>query len=169
MCSNPIDDESRFCAIIDAAIESGEVESYKAYTKETKASKTKRRKAAEKEAKEAEEYAKELGVHEAIFGKGPVDEDKEPGTEGKKKSSGRKVKSTKVSKEPDISGLEALIKSRNSNRMDDLVSSLEAKYGGKPSKKGGKRTQMEEPDEEAFQNARARLDGRKTSKRSKRS
>jgi DnaJ family protein C protein 9 len=67
MVSSILEDEERFRVIIDEAIKAGEVEGYKAYTKETKASKEKRRKAAKAEAKEAEEYAKELGVHDALF------------------------------------------------------------------------------------------------------
>ncbi|TGZ78700.1 DnaJ-domain-containing protein [Ascodesmis nigricans] len=153
MCSNPIDDEERFCGIIDAAIKAGEVEAYKKYTKETKVSKDRRRKEAEKEAKEAEEYAKELGVHEAIFG---------AGEKGKERAKG--VKKGKAKKEPDMGGLEALIKKRNANRLDALVDSLEAKYGSKASK----RVMEEEPDEEAFQATRAKM-AAKTGKRSKRS
>ncbi|KAI5817337.1 hypothetical protein BZA77DRAFT_310378 [Pyronema omphalodes] len=67
MVSSILEDEERFRVIIDDAIKAGEVEGYKAYTKETKASKEKRRKAAKAEAKEAEEYAKELGVHDVLF------------------------------------------------------------------------------------------------------
>lgn len=155
MCSNPIDDEERFRKIIDAAIEAEEVEAFKAYTKETKASKMRRKRAARKEAKEAEEYAKELGVHEAIFGKNDS---------GDVKSE----KKGKVKKE-DTAGLAALIKSRNASRMDDLVASLEAKYGGKSStKKGNKRTATDELDEEAFQKTRAKIEsGAKRTKKSR--
>lgn len=147
MVSNPLDDEERFCEILDAAIQAGEVKAYPAYRKETKASKKRRRVAAEKEANEAEEYAKELGVHDALFAEGS--EPKEAA-----KGKGRRKKAAE-----DTSGLEALIRSRNSNRMDDMIQNLEAKYGGSKTKKRKVNTFVE-PDEEAFLKTRRKL-GRK--------
>lgn len=69
MVSSVLDDEERFRGMIQAAIDAGEVEAYKAFTKETAKSKKERRKKAEGEQKEAEEYAKELGVWDVLFGK----------------------------------------------------------------------------------------------------
>ena len=141
MVSDPLDDEGRFCDIINAAIEAGGVEAYPAYTKETKSSKKRRRAAAQKEAMEAEEYAKELGVHSKLF-----DENS--------KLAGRKGKGKKAKEEEDTGGLEALIRSRNKSRMDDLIQNLEAKYGGGRRKRKGN---MAEPEEEAFQKTQKKL------------
>ncbi|RYP52321.1 hypothetical protein DL768_002533 [Monosporascus sp. mg162] len=134
MLSDPIHDHERFRSIIADAIEKGDVPPFKAFTHETKKAKDARIRAAKKEAGEAEEYAKELGVHDRIFG------DKK---KGKKES------------EQDLA---ALIRNNQRNRsslLDDLV----AKYGATGgSKKGGKKRAVEEePSEEAFQAAAARL------------
>ena len=63
MLSDVLDDDARFRAIIDKAIEEGEVIKYKAYSQETSSSRKKRTKKAREEAKEAEAYAKELNQH----------------------------------------------------------------------------------------------------------
>jgi DnaJ family protein C protein 9 len=69
MCSSHAD-EDRFIALINAAISSGELKPTSAWKKSAKDVKGKeqRRKKAEKEAGEAEKLAKELGVHEKLFG-----------------------------------------------------------------------------------------------------
>ena len=149
MVSNSLDDEERFCDILDAAIEAGEVKAYPAYRKETKASKKRRRVAAEKEANEAEKYAKELGVHDALFAGAPEPKEAAKGKGRRKKDAAE-----------DTSGLEALIRSRNSNRMDDMIENLEAKYGGSKTKKRKVNTFVE-PDEEAFLKTRSKLGRRK--------
>lgn len=160
MLSDPLEDEDRFRGYIDEAIEAGDVESYTAYTKESKSVKTARMKAAKGEAKEAMEYAKELGVHGKLFGE-------KKGKKGKKENS--------------EDSLAALIQSRNASR-GDFFSHLEAKYGApeKKSKKGkgpkrGSEEIEDEPSEEAFQAAAARLknakaggDGERKAKRTKR-
>lgn len=152
MVSSVLDDEERFRTIIQAAIDIGEVKSYKAFTKETAKSKKERRKKAEGEAKEAEEYAKEIGVWDVLFGKktdkgekermvhsGEAevegDEDElEPLTKSKAngKARGKPTASKggkKAKKVDDTSALEALIKSRHQNRQTNFLSDLEAKYG----------------------------------------
>jgi DnaJ family protein C protein 9 len=68
MVSSVLDDEDRFRIMIQQAIDAGEVESYRAFTKESAKSKKARRDLAESEKKEAEEYAKELGVWDVLFG-----------------------------------------------------------------------------------------------------
>ncbi|KAJ2982002.1 hypothetical protein NQ176_g1675 [Zarea fungicola] len=118
--SNVVEDEERFRAIIDQAIEDEDVPSFRAYTQETKSKRAARLRRARDEANEAEDYAKELGVHDQIFG------DKK----GKKKS--------KASSEE---GLAALIQRRQQDR----------------GKKGKKRVAGDEPSEEAFQAAAAKL------------
>ncbi|KAH9884081.1 DnaJ domain-containing protein [Xylariomycetidae sp. FL2044] len=139
MLSNVLQDHERFRTIIDEAIEKGDVPAFKAYTKESKASRDSRVKAAKDEATEAEEYAKELGVHDKLFGK-------------KKQKTSKKKASAE-------DGLAALIQSRhNKKSQDDFLDNLAAKYGAKSSsKKGKKRVMEEEPSEEAFQAAAARL------------
>ncbi|KAK5995012.1 putative J domain-containing protein [Cladobotryum mycophilum] len=145
MLSDVIEDDERFRKIIDEAIESGDVESFRAYKKETKQKRAARAKAAKAEAREAEDYAKELGVHDKLFGG---------------KSKGKKGK-TKGSSEDD---LEALILQRQKDRSENFLDRIAEKYGAAASKgkKGKKRAleeeeEEEEPSEEAFQAAAARL------------
>ncbi|TQN69732.1 DnaJ-like protein subfamily C member 9 [Colletotrichum shisoi] len=145
MLSNVLEDDERFRTIIDDAITSKDVPTFKRYTKESKLSKAARVKAAKGEAQEAEEYAKELGVHDKLFGGGKA-------TKGRKKA-----------KEGGEDDLAALIKSNQQKRagfLDDLA----AKYGATSQPKKGKRraVEEEEPSEEAFQAAAARLKKPKT-------
>ncbi|KAJ0119480.1 hypothetical protein J7T55_013682 [Diaporthe amygdali] len=151
MLSDVLVDDERFRRIIDEAIESGDVKAFKAYTKESAKSKQARVKAAQGEAQEAEDYAKELGVHDKLFG------DKK-GAKGKGKSKG---------KDKSEDSLAALIKSRQKDRGEDFFDHLVEKYGGssaKQSAKGRKKKVVEEePDEAAFQAAAARLGKNKAS------
>ncbi|KAI1141521.1 DnaJ domain-containing protein [Hypoxylon sp. FL0543] len=138
MLSDVLEDDERFRAIIDEAIANKDVPAFKAYTKESKKSKEARIKAAKQESTEAEEYAKELGVHDKLFGK-----------------KDNKGKSKKGSSEDDLA---ALIRSNQKSRSN-FLDNLAAKYGATSSpKKGRKRASPEEePSEEAFQAAAARL------------
>ncbi|RBR16214.1 uncharacterized protein FIESC28_07046 [Fusarium coffeatum] len=146
--SDVLEDDDRFRDIINRAIKSKKVPSFPAYTKETKKKREGRLKKAREEATEAEDYAKELGVHDKLFG------DKK----GKKKGKG------KGSSEDDLA---ALIQKRQQDRSESFLDHLTEKYGAKESKgkKGKKRPVEDEPSEEAFQAAASRL---KSSKRSKR-
>jgi DnaJ homolog subfamily C member 9 len=136
MLSDVQEDDARFREIIDAAIEAGEVESFPTYTKETAKSKKARLKRGAAEAKEAAEYAKELGVHDKVYGK-------------------------KKGKKDGDADLAALIRSRQEDRGTSFLDQLAEKYGatnGKSSKsKKRKGNEEDEPDEEAFQAAAARL------------
>jgi DnaJ family protein C protein 9 len=134
MLSNPVDDDERFRTIIDTEIEAKRVEAYHTYAKESKASKRRRKENAKKEAVEAEEAAKELGVHDQLFGNG----------DSKKKGKGK-------SRESDTSGLAAIIQQRQKQRQGDFFADLEAKYAPKKSGSNGKRRAEDEPPEEAFQ------------------
>ena len=141
MLSNPLEDEPRFRAYIDAAIAEGRVEPQKAYNKETAKSKNARKQAANREAKLAEEHARLLGLK--------VEDIKEVG----KKGAAAKTMSA---------DLAALIGERQKGRAEGFLEGLEAKYGKnneKEGKKGKKRKAEEEgmPDEEAFQAAAKRL------------
>lgn len=140
MLSNPLEDDERFRAIIDEAIASEDVPTFRAYTRESKKSKQARIKRARDEAGEAEEYAKELGVHDKLFG------DK---------------KQKKKSKKDSEQDLAALIQGNQKSRnQSDFLDNLAAKYGASSSSKkngGKKRAAEEEPSEEAFQAAAARL------------
>lgn len=144
MLSSVLEDDSRFRAIIDEAIKSGDVKGYKKYTKETTRAREARKKAAREEAGEAEEYAKELGVHDKLFG-------------GAKGSSSVNGKGKKNSEDT----LAALIMGRQKERGESFLDALAEKYsaGAGPTKKKGKKEKQleEEPDEEAFQAAAARL------------
>ncbi|KAK2033950.1 DnaJ domain-containing protein [Colletotrichum zoysiae] len=139
MLSDVLEDDERFRKIIDEAIASEDVPRFKRYTMESRLSKAARVKAAKGEAQEAEEYAKELGVHDKLFGD-------------------KKAKGKKKAKDAGEDDLAALIKSNQQKRagfLDDLA----AKYGAtSQSRKGKKRAvEEEEPSEEAFQAAAARL------------
>ncbi|KAH6678810.1 DnaJ domain-containing protein [Plectosphaerella plurivora] len=142
MLSNVLEDDERFRAVIDAAIASGDVPAFTAYTKETKQSRAARRKAAKGEAAEAEEYAKELGVHDKLFGSKKAKKGSKGGASG-----------------GGDDDLAALIL-RNQQSRAGFLDKLAEKYGAtsKP-KKGGKKRAAEddEPSEEAFQAAAARL------------
>ena len=127
MCSSVLDDDKRFRDIIDKAIEDGEVEGYKVYTKETKANRKKRKVKAEREAEEAMELADELGVKDKLFGNGNA--------KGAKKKGGEE------------DALKALIQQRQQGRAENFFDHFEAKYGG-----GKKGKRSAEPPEEAFQN-----------------
>lgn len=128
MLSDAEVDEERFRGIIDAAIESGEVEAFAKYTKEGEKKRNRRIQAAKrarcKEAKEAEELAEKLGLTEKMS----------------------KAKSKKG--DGDTDGLAALIQQRQKGRAENFLADLEAKYAPKPKK--GKRPIAEEPPEEAF-------------------
>lgn len=145
MLSDPADDEERFRAIIDAGIESGEVEAFEAYTEESEGSRKKRvdaaRKRKEKEAKEAERHAEDLGI----------------GKDLKKKGKGKKEK------DDGMGELAALIGQRQKGRSDNFLADLEAKYAPKGRAKAGAKRGMEEPPEEAF----AKTEAGRRSKRSK--
>lgn len=152
MLSDVLVDDERFRRIIDEAIESGDVKAYKAYTKESAKSKQARVKAAQGESREAEDYAKELGVHDKLFG------DKKGGAKGK----GKQAKGKGKDNPEDV--LAALISSRQKDRGEDFFDHLAEKYGAKKSAKGKKKKAVEEePDEAAFQAAAARLGKKKAS------
>ncbi|KAI0813138.1 DnaJ domain-containing protein [Xylaria sp. FL0064] len=139
MLSNVLKDDERFRKIIDDAIASKDVPAFKAYVKESKKSRQARTKAAQSEATEAEEYAKELGIHDKLF--------------GDKKGKGKKAKESSEDQ------LAALIR-RNQQGRQSFLDNLEAKYGAaSASGKKGKKRRVEEsePSEEAFQAAAARL------------
>ena len=141
MCSNILDDDKRFRRIIDHAIAAGEVEGFKTYTGETKASKRRRVDLAKGEEKEAMELADELGVKEKLFGNGS----------SKKK---------KNRKKDDEASLAAIIQQRQKARGENFLDNLEAKYGG------GKKSKrmVGEPPEEAFQKTGEKLKKRRTGK-----
>lgn len=144
MLSNVLEDDERFRGIINAAIESGDVKAFKKYTGESAAKRRARIAEARGEAGEAEEYAKELGVHDKLFG-----EDKK----GKAKAKGK-------AKSNGEDALAALITGRQKERGDAFLDQLAEKYGaGASSKKTkkGKQVMEDEPDEAAFQAAAARL------------
>lgn len=138
MLSNVLEDDERFRLIIDEAIASEDVPAFKAYTKESKKSRDARIKAAKGEATEAEEYAKELGVHDKLF--------------GNKKAKGGKA----AAAEDDLA---ALIR-RNQNGRKNFLDDLEAKYAPKSKKDKKRAAEEDEPSEEAFQAAAARLKGK---------
>ncbi|KAL1877329.1 hypothetical protein VTK73DRAFT_8782 [Phialemonium thermophilum] len=143
MLSDVLEDDGRFRKIIDDAIASGEVRSFPAYTRESKRSKEARIKAARAESKEAEEYAKELGVHEDLFGK--------------------KKKQKAADSEDALASLIRQRHERSDQARDNFLDNLARKYGAAGRASTGKGAE-EEPSEEAFQAAAARLQKRKAEK-----
>lgn len=175
MVSNVLDDEDRFISIIEAAIKSKEVEAFPQWKKDVKDTKArnKRKEHAKGEAKEAEELAKELGVHDKLFGK--KDEKATSNAKGKRKA--------KVSDDAgDEDALRALIQAKNAkqNRMGSLIEKLEAQYGGeaeggkkgkgagsRKGKKWGQEAEPPEPTDEEFEALQKKMFGDKASKESK--
>ncbi|KAM4062984.1 DnaJ domain-containing protein [Hirsutella rhossiliensis] len=137
MVSNVVEDDARFRRIIDEAIEKDDVPAFAAYTKERKRKRAARLKVAKAEAAEAEDYAKELGVHNKLFGN-------------------KKSNKSKGSSEGDLA---ALIQKRQQDRSANFLNHLAEKYGatGAKGRKSKKRQLEEEPSEEAFQEAAAKL------------
>ncbi|SCV68970.1 BQ2448_1990 [Microbotryum intermedium] len=195
MCST-IQDEPRFIALINQAIQQGQLKPCKKWTTSSKnvRARSTRIKKATQEANEAEAYAKELGVHDQLYntssasvaaGKG----NKEGGVKGKGKAKGNSKTEEEV--DGDLDGLKALIQGRQANRMESLMESLEAKYGagvGKKNKgnkrsakedaededegehkkkRGKKKVAEEEMSEEDFLKARAAIDARAAKAKSK--
>ncbi|KAI8635583.1 hypothetical protein F5Y19DRAFT_461180 [Xylariaceae sp. FL1651] len=117
MLSDVLKDDERFRKIIDDAIASKDVPAFKAYTKESKKARQARIKAAKDEGAEAEEYAKELGIHDKIFG--------------------NKKSKKKGSSEDELA---ALIRGNQQSR-ESFLDNLASKYGAAPktAKKGKKR------------------------------
>jgi DnaJ family protein C protein 9 len=167
MCST-LDDEDRFTKLINDAIAAGTLKSTPTWTKSStsKPAKLARHKKAQKEAAEAEAYAKELGIHDKLYG------DKSSGAKGKGKGKG-KVNEDGV----DEDALKAMIMAKQKgreDRMDAMLAGLEAKYGPKkgaagkgkgkkrasaaadeggdddePTSRGGKKNKVEEEPSEA--------------------
>lgn len=173
-----VDDEDRFVALLNDSIASEEIKATSAWRKAAKdvKGKERRRKAAEKESKEAEELAKELGVHDKLFG---ARASKGKGGKGK----GKAKQGGDADGEDDEAALRALIQGNQAKRMSSLLDSLEAKYAGAEAKKGGsrkkrasaggdgdegasggKRSRREpEPTEAEFEAIQARLDANRKS------
>jgi DnaJ family protein C protein 9 len=122
MLSNVLEDDERFRKIINDAVASGEVSVFSAFAKETKKSRQARVRAAQREGQEAEEYAKELGVHDKLFGK------------------------NKSKKDPEAD-LAALIQRNQQNRGQSLIDKLEEKYGAKSKRKTGVKRKMDGADD----------------------
>lgn len=157
MCST-VEDEDRFVLLFDAAIAAGEIKATSAWKKALKDTKGKQRRRAKasKEATEAEAYAKELGVHDKLYGKGKGKGKKDDGKE-------------------DVEGLRALIQGNQAKRMGSVIDSIEAKYAAKEEAKkakkgagkeeGGKKRKVEvEPTEEEFEKIQKAMEERRNSK-----
>lgn len=150
--SDVLQDDDRFREIIDNAIEEEDVPSFPAYSKETKKSREARlrraRAGAKKEEKEAEEYAKEIGVHDKLFGS--------------------KTTKSKKGKNSSEDALAALIQKRQQERSgNDFLDRIAEKYGAtsQDKKKSKKRASPpDEPPEELFQAAEARYKANKANK-----
>ncbi|TKA77948.1 hypothetical protein B0A49_03627 [Cryomyces minteri] len=173
MLSNVEVDDDRFRSLIDAAISSGEVESYKKYTHETKASRKTRLNGGGKEAEEAMQHAKDIGIYDKVFGAESAANEEDGDVAANSKGKGKRR--TKLDSE---NALAALIQRRQKNRGEDFLANLEAKYAPNSKRaKGKKRARdvedkdeerdMGEPPEEAFAATEARRSAAKGSARTK--
>lgn len=131
MASDALTAEERFTTLINSAIAAKEVKSYPAWSKMLKDTKAreKRQKEASKEAGEAEALAKELGVHDKLYGT------------GKGKAKGKKEKEAEGEE-----ALRALIQQRGAARMANTLASIEAKYATADNKKSKKRKSLSPSD-----------------------
>lgn len=111
MTRDAVTAEQHIEAVIDQAIKEGALTATTKWKQSRKNSKAKanRAKKAEAEAKEAEEMAKDMGVHDKLYG-------------GKGKG--------KNGEEDGEAGLKALMQQRGAQRMQASLAALEAKYGG---------------------------------------
>lgn len=144
MLSNPLEDEPRFRAILDAAIKAGDIPALDKYTNESQKSKDKRRKKALAEAKEADEAQQELEENKK--------KQAAPGKSGKAKG---------------LDDLAAMIQKRRAGQSR-FLEHLEYKYAPGPStSKRPKRSRdpsEDMPSEEAFMAARSRVDAGRAQK-----
>lgn len=167
MLSDFRQDDERFRAIIDEAIELGEVDSYATYRNENSVKRERRRCKINKEAREAKELAMKLGVHDKLFGGHAFGDD---GTNDPPQMLGsKKTRKTNVSTKAKVSNanLAALIQSRQGDRtrQDIFLDQLAEKYGAKVSKKGKTCANIDEPPEDAFRATAARLNASRQAKR----
>jgi len=183
MLSNAVDDEHRFRELIQAAIESGEVDDYPAFSKEDNRSIERRIQRAKKEAGEAAKHAEDLvegkageaelsGEDEDENDGGDKDEERGEEAPSKKRPSkfvkppnptkpAKQSKKSKQEKGGNTGDLAALIQQRHKGRANTFLEDLETKYAGKD----GKKRKAEEPPEEAFQKNAAKLKSRKTAEK----
>ncbi|CAK7264859.1 hypothetical protein SEPCBS119000_001218 [Sporothrix epigloea] len=178
MLSNVLVDDERFRSIIDEAIKTGTVKSFRKYTHETATAKKSRLSAAKNESREAEEYAKELGVHDKLFGSnGDTQKGESTSKNGKAETNKARGKGSKSKVDDSQAGLAALIQKRQQDRSATFLDNLAAKYGATAQRKHGSKKRQaagedeieDEPSEEAFQAAAARLkNGKQSGKKSRR-
>jgi len=136
LCSRPGEDAERFASVIDAAVGRGDAAEHASYARWRKAL---RKKAGGKPIKSS--------------------------TKKDTKSRRAKLGGVRKSKEGEggMSALMAQIQGRHAGRMEDLLGSLEAKYGGGGGgkAKAKKKKVKGEPTEEEFERARARIGKKK--------
>ncbi|SPO30996.1 related to DnaJ protein [Ustilago trichophora] len=168
-CCEFLADETRFIAIIDAAIKHGELNETAQWKrgKKDEAGRKALRQKAKGEAEEAEKLAKELGVWDDLFGSGkgkgkPSKGAKSAAADTKAKGEGSRSKSKADDGdgEDDLAGLAALIQRKNQNRVsqfDDMIAKLEAKAGVKEKR----------PSDEEFDRIQAEMMARKNGKANK--
>ena len=169
MLSRIEEDHGRFKTIIDEAIAKGEVDEYPAYKCDGQ-KREKRRRKAKKEAKEAEDLARQLGVHDNLFGTGGSDQHNHDTALPAAKA--KKTKKSSTKKEDQEARLAAVIRSRHSNSaaqesfLDRLVEKYGAQEAGKKGKKKAKThvATVEEPPDDAFLAMARRLDRNKKRK-----
>ena len=135
MLANAVDDEERLRSVIDGWIADGSVPAFKAYTKEKAKDKKKRRDLASREAAEADELRREIESQRRPAAGDPTD-------------------------------LASMILARREQR-GSFFDQFEAKYAQKARKKVAKGkaspSELEEPSEEEFLAAQARIDARRAS------
>jgi len=148
LVSNVLEDDERFRSILDEAIAKGEIEGFDKYVNESDASKDKRVKKAQREAREVEEMQSQR--------------DEKQNQREEKEIVKKTAKTAKGN--GNIDDLAALIQKKHKARSGgSFLDKLEAKYT--TNKKKSKRAAPDdEPSEEAFQAARAKVDSNKQPK-----
>lgn len=135
-CANIFTDEERFVEVIDRALDEGDLDITRAWSKihttKGRGMRKQLKAKAREEAAEAEQYAKELGVWDQLFGKGKGGKGEKNQEKGQDK--GVKSRDTEHATDDDLDGLRAAMAAKASKRagaFDDMIGRLEAKHTGK--------------------------------------
>ncbi|KAF2203366.1 DnaJ-domain-containing protein [Delitschia confertaspora ATCC 74209] len=142
MLSDILEDDDRFRQIIQEEIDKGTVQAYSAFKKITDASREKKKEEERKRRAKFDEHQLEKTIKQGNKGKFKP-----------KNHSGKK---------DDLSGLAALIQSRQQARSGNIFAHLEEKYAGKG--KGRAAMPADEPPEELFQKNAEKMKGARADK-----
>ena len=136
-CANILTDEERFIEVIDRALEKGDLDMTRTWSKihttKGRGMRKQLKDKARKEAAEAEQYAKELGVWDQLFGKDKDAKREKKQEKGKNKDT-KSGDTEETTEDDDLDGLRAAMAANASKRagaFDNMIGRLEAKHTGK--------------------------------------